>query len=179
MVEEAGGGGLESGGALAGGGAELGGGDGGVVKFAGVAYVPAFEAFGGDFGMELQGEGVASDGEGLIGVEMSLGEVDGVGGKVEGVAVPMEDGQVVGEEWGEPGGRVGVGGGLERGPADFCSVVAGIDAGAESGGHELRAETDAEDGFLGLDAAGDESDFFFEKGVVVVVVDADGAAEDY
>jgi hypothetical protein len=92
LVEEGCGGFFKGWGVLAGGGAEFGGGDGGVVEFAGVAYVPAFEAFCGDFGMELQGEGVASDGEGLVGIKICLGELDGVGGKVEGVAVPVEDG---------------------------------------------------------------------------------------
>ena len=32
---------------------------------------------------------------------------------------------------------------------------------------------------MGFDAAGDEGDFVFEEGVIVMVVDADGAAEDY
>ena len=72
-VEEAGGGFLEGGGELAGGGAQAGGGDAGVMQLAGVAYVPAFEAFGGYFGMELEGEGVVSEGEGLLVVEFGFG----------------------------------------------------------------------------------------------------------
>jgi len=179
LVEETDGGFLEGGGVLAGGGAEVGGEDVGVVEFTGVAYIPAFKAFGGDFGMELEGEGVVAEGEGLLVVEFGFCEMDGAGGEIEGVAMPVEDGKAGGDERVEPGRRGGVGCGLERGPADFRAALAGIDARAEGGGHELGAEADAEDGFLGLDAAGDEGDFVFEEWVVVVVVDADGAAEDY
>ena len=42
----------------------------------------------------------------------------------------------------------------------------------------MGAQADAEDGFLGFKTAGDEGDFFFEEGVIVMVIDADGAAED-
>ena len=77
---------------MEGGGAEGGGGDRGVLEFAGVAYIPAFEAFGGDFGMELEGEGRVSEGEGLLVVEFGFCEMEGVGGEIEGVAVPVEDG---------------------------------------------------------------------------------------
>ena len=74
-----------------GGGAEVGGWDVGVVEFAGVAYVPAFEAFGGDFGMELEGQGIFSEGEGLLVVEFGFCEMKRASGKVEGVAVPVKD----------------------------------------------------------------------------------------
>ena len=78
------------------GGAEVGGGDAGVMELAGVAYIPAFEALGGDFGVELQGEGVVAEGEGLLVVEFGFCEVDGAGGEIEGVAMPVEDGQAGG-----------------------------------------------------------------------------------
>ena len=159
LVEKACGGIFESGGVLEGCGAEVGGGDVCMTQFAGVAYVPALQALGGDLGMELQGQGVVSDGEGLVVVEFCFCEVERAGGEIESIAMPVEDGQTGGDKRSEPCGRIGVGGGLERGPADFGAALAGVDARAESRGHELSAETDAEDGFLGFDAAGDEGDF--------------------
>jgi hypothetical protein len=67
---------------------------------------------------------------------------------------------------------------MERGPADLRAALAGVDARPEGRGHELRAQADAENGFLSFDATGDEGDFFFQEGVLYVVVDADGAAEN-
>jgi hypothetical protein len=92
LVEEGCGGFFEGGGVLLGGGAEVGGGDACVVEFAGVAYIPAFEAFGGDFGMELKGEGVVSEGEGLLVVTIGFCQVEGAGGEIEGVSMPVEYG---------------------------------------------------------------------------------------
>ena len=114
-----------------------------------------------------------------MGIDFGLGEVEAPGGRSKVSPCQWKTDSPVGEQGSEPGGRVGSWGRAGGGPADLSAVVAGIDASAESGGHELRAETDAEDGFLGLDRRADESDFFFEEGVVVVVVDRDGAAEDY
>ena len=66
---------------LAGGGAEAGGGDSGVMQLRGVAHVPAFEAVGGDLGMELQGQGEVFDGKGLMGVEFCLARWSAPGGR--------------------------------------------------------------------------------------------------
>ena len=163
---------------LVGGGAQAGGGDAGMIQFAGMAHIPGLQAVGGDFGMELQGQGEAADGEGLMGVAFCPGQMERAGGQVKGIAMPVKDGERGREERGEPFGRIEIRRGLERRPADLFSIEAGIDARAEGGGHELRAQADSENGLAGGKALGDEGDFIFEKRVFLVVIDADGTTEN-
>ena len=85
--------------------AEARGGDANVMQFAGMANVPGFEAVGGDFRMELERQCVVSDGEGLIGVALGLGEMKSARGQVESISVPMKDGERGREERSEPFGR--------------------------------------------------------------------------
>lgn len=81
---------------------ELRNGDGFLPQLAGVADVPALEANRSYFRMELQGEAVVLEGECLIWIERGAGEVARPGGQVKGVAVPVEDREIGGEERGEP-----------------------------------------------------------------------------
>ena len=67
---------------------------------------------------------------------------------------------------------------MQREPADLRAIVAGVDASAEGRGHELRAQTNPQNRLARGEALGDEGDLVFEEGIVLVVVDADGAAED-
>ena len=63
-----------------------------MMQFTGMAHIPGLQAVGGDFGMELKGEGVVSEGEGLLVVTIGFCQVEGAGGEIEGVSMPVEYG---------------------------------------------------------------------------------------
>jgi len=63
-------------------------------------------------------------------------------------------------------------------PADLRAVLSWIDARAESRGHQLRTQADAERRLAGGQALGDAGDFIGEKRVLLLLVDPDGPAEN-
>ena len=95
---------------------------------------PDIEGFRIDFGVELDGEGSVNR-EGLRG-QVGGGEFAGVGRELPAVVVAFEPRT----RW-----EVVVREGFDVGPAEFWTWAGG-DGSAEDAGHELAAETDAEDG---------------------------------
>ena len=64
----------------------------GMVQFAGMAHIPAFETDSSDLRVELQCEREIVDCKCLMGIEFCLCQVESAGGKIEGIPMPVEDG---------------------------------------------------------------------------------------
>ncbi len=83
-------------------GTELLDGDASLAEFTRMADVPALQARICYLGMELQRQSVVFNGKGLIFIEIGLGEMENPGRQIEGIAVPVKDVKVFGEERSEP-----------------------------------------------------------------------------
>ena len=108
---------------------------------------PDIEGFRIDFGVKLDGE-CSVNREGLRS-QVGGGEFAGVGRELPAVVVAFEPRarwEMVGRE------------GFDVGPAEFWTWAGG-DGSAEDAGHELAAETDAEDGNPGVVGGVEEIDF--------------------
>ena len=129
-----------------------------------------------EFEVELESVGKPAPAESLMGCDVRGGEECGVWREGEGVAVPVDGEEGLGEAVPE---RVVHGGRMEADfeEADLLGVVA-MDAGAECCGHELCAQAHAEHGDAALVGLEDERPFGEQERVGVGVVGADVAAAE-
>ena len=69
-----------------------GNGNAGMMQFAGMAHIPAFQVVRVHFGVELQSQRKLSHGKCLVRITVRTGQQECALRQVEGVAVPVEDG---------------------------------------------------------------------------------------
>ena len=125
--------------------------------------------------MKLESIGTAAPAEGLLLAGFGACELHGARGEVEGVAVPLEHGRSFSQcaqyRILRAGDRV-----LQFVPADLVTLVS-PHRGAEHMGQQLRAEADAEHGFVLPQRGFDGLQFGGEVRVAVLVLDVHGPAQ--
>jgi len=135
---------------------------------------PALEVFRGSFGMKLKRQHGLSVTECLILTNICGGEKGGSAGKIEGVAVPVQDGHAfeIPERALSSFRSEG-----ERRPADLLGC-SGIDASAQGAGKELGAEANTQRRTGKIEALLEDRDFIGEERILVVFVSADRPSQN-
>jgi len=128
--------------------------------------------------MELQCQREIFYGESLIGIELCLCQVQRAGRKVECIPMPMKDREAGLEQRSEPCWRRRIRCGYKGRPANLGAMTAGINACAECGGHQLRTQTNSKNWFTRGQPLADAINFILQKRIILLVVNADGAAKD-
>ena len=151
--------------------------DGGRIRQLGLALrEPAVEHVTGHLGVELDRPGALSQPVGLL-RGVASGEQLGVGGKLEGVVVPLEGVDPAGEHADDRVLQPGI---IEDDLVPSHLGIGGAaDARARGAGDQLRAEADPEERNLTIERSADERGLVREPGMLGVLVRVHRAAEDH
>ncbi len=144
----------------------------------GVTDIPSLQTVGYNLRVKLESKGKVIYHKCLIFIKICPCQWLCARRQVKGVSMPVKDGQSIVQERRQPTGRMLAACILERLPADFSSMRAGIHLSAGSSGHELRAQADAKERFPGLQPAPDAIDLSHKEGIRLRFINADGTAEN-